>query len=110
MELVKDGKTKLWKETYPINFVEDVRLQDNAAHNTGSRGSLHDHLSRSKEEVEVGIDGGSIALLVDGELGSVGASVDGSSSGLESVQIVKIRAERRGRQALVSRASLWTGC
>lgn len=43
---------------------------------------LHGHLDLTEEDMEVGVDGGSIALLVDGELGSVRAKIDLAPGGL----------------------------
>lgn len=66
--------------TYPVYFVQVIRLQHDAADNARARGRLHLHLSRAEEEVEAGLDGRGIALLVDDELGAVGAVRDGAGS------------------------------
>ena len=76
----------IWKVTYPVNLIEVIGLQNNGADNTLARSSLHLYGDLTVEEVEVGLDGGGIALLVDSELGTIAASVDLASSGGPLVQ------------------------
>lgn len=73
-------------ETYPVNLVQVVRLQDNAADDTLARSDSHLDIDTAEEDVEVGLDGGSITLLGHGELGAIVAKVDLASSGLEARQ------------------------
>lgn len=57
--------------TYPVNLIQVVRLQDDGADDTGTRSSLHLDLIVAEEGVELGVHGGSIGILVDGELGTI---------------------------------------
>ena len=52
---------------YPVNLIENVGFHDNAANHTSSGGNLHLDLDTAEQEVVLGVDGRSIALLVNGE-------------------------------------------
>jgi hypothetical protein len=56
---------------YPVNLVKIVRLEHDAADNASARGCFHGDGDFTEEDVEVCLDGGSITLLVDSELGAV---------------------------------------
>lgn len=92
--------------TDPVDLVEDIRFQDNAANDTSAGGSLHDHLGSTEEEVEVRVDGRGITLLVDGEDGAVVTGGDSASGRLESIEVVEVSREGRGRQTLLGLTGL----
>lgn len=58
-------------DTYPVNLIKYVRLEDNAAHDTSTGSSFQLHFSFTKEEVEISVNGGRISLLRNGELGTI---------------------------------------
>ena len=66
----------------PVDFVEIVRLEHHGGDDALARGSLHDDLGLAEEEVEVGLDGGGVEALVDGELGAVATVVDDAGGGV----------------------------
>ena len=66
----------------PVDFVEVVRLEHHGGDDALARGGLHDDLGLAEEEVEVGLDGGGVEALVDGELGAVATVVNGAGGGV----------------------------
>lgn len=70
--------------TYPVDLIQIVRLQDDTANNTLTRSDPHLDINTAKENVEVGLDGGSVTLLGNSELGTIFAEVDLAGSGLEA--------------------------
>lgn len=56
---------------YPVDLVKIIRLEHDAADNASAWGCFHGDGDFTEEHVEVRLDGGSIALLVDSELGAV---------------------------------------
>lgn len=102
--------TGLKREAHPVNLVQVVRLQDNTADNTSTAGSLHDNLSSAEEEVEVGLDGGSLASLVDSERSTILIEGDVVGSGSPSSEgrfaLSEVGRESGGAQGCISRASL----
>lgn len=55
---------------YPVDLVEVVGLEDGGAYDAGAVGGSHHDFEVAEHDVEVGFDGGCVALLVDGELGT----------------------------------------
>lgn len=66
--------------SYPVNLVEIIRLKHDTADDAGTGGCLQGDRYFAEEDVEVALDGGSIAFLADGKLGAVGACLDGAGS------------------------------
>lgn len=60
-------------EGLPVDLVQVVGLKHNRAHNTSAGSSLQCHLDSTEKEVVRSLDGGSIALLGDGESGTIAA-------------------------------------
>lgn len=56
---------------YPVDLVKVIRLEHDAADDASARGCFHGDGDFTEEDVEVCLDGGGIALLVDSELGAV---------------------------------------
>lgn len=56
---------------YPVNLVKILRLEHDAADDASARGCFHGDGDFTEEDVEVRLDGGSITLLVESELGAV---------------------------------------
>lgn len=73
-------------EVYPVDLVEVVGLEDGGADDAGAVGSAHHDLEVAEEDVEVGFDGGSVALLVDGELGAERGAGDVSSADSPAIE------------------------
>ena len=69
----------------PINLVKIVGFEDNRGDNALTTGSLHDDADRPKEDVELRLDRGGIALLGNGELSSIAAVGESSGSDVEGV-------------------------
>ena len=96
--------------THPVDLVEIIRLQHNAADNAGSRGNLHFNIDSAEEQVAFGLNGGCVTLLGDGELSTVIAKVHFTSGGLPSVQggltLAEVRLEGGGTDARIRRACL----
>jgi hypothetical protein len=108
-DIVSSGLILIWKVTYPVNLIEVIGLQNNGADNTLARSSLHLDGDLTVEEIEVGLDGWGIALLVDSELATIAASIDLSSSGGPLVQgtgLSEVELQVRLSATGVSRASL----
>ena len=82
---------------FPVNLIEIIRLEDNGANNAGTGGSLHGDLDFTVEDVEVGLDGRSITLLVDSELSTIGASVNLAGSGRPLVEARALSEVELGR-------------
>lgn len=75
-----------WELTHPVDLIQVIGLQNNAADDTGSRGNLHRDIDLAEEDVEIGLNGRGITLLVDGELGAIGASLHMAGGGLPSIE------------------------
>lgn len=60
-------------ESLPVDLVQVVGLKHNGAHNTSAGSSLQCHLDSTEKEVVRSLDRGSIALLGDGESGTIAA-------------------------------------
>ena len=58
-------------EELPIDLVEIVRLQDDGANDTLAGGGHHGHVDAAEKDVEIGLDGRGLAVLVDGEFSTV---------------------------------------
>jgi hypothetical protein len=58
-------------ESFPVDLVQVIGLEHNRADNTRTGSSLQCHLGRTEKEVCRGLDRRSIALLGDGEPGTV---------------------------------------
>lgn len=74
------------KQAYPVNLIQIIRLQDDAANNTCARSGLHHHFGLSEEEVEVGVNGRCVALLSDSELGALWANGNFACSDFSLIQ------------------------
>lgn len=87
------------QNTYPVDLVQVIRLDDNAADDSSSRSSFQRDFGLSEEEVEVRLDGGRVKPLLDGELRAIGSSVDGSRGGPPSWEggLGSSEVERVGR-------------
>lgn len=57
--------------TYPVNLVKIIRLKHDTADDASAGGRFHGDRYFAEEDVEVGLNGGSIALLADSKLGAV---------------------------------------
>lgn len=64
--------------TYPVDLVQVIRLEHNTADNTSTGGSLHLDFGSTPEEVVSGLKGGSVTLLLNDELGTVGSICNGA--------------------------------
>lgn len=58
--------------TDPVNLIEVVGLEDVSVDNAGAIGGSQRDIDMAKEDVEVTLDGGRVALFRDGELGTKG--------------------------------------
>lgn len=101
--------------TYPVNLIEVIGLQNNGADNTLAGSSLHLDGDLTVEEIEVGLDGRGIALLVDREGGTIAANVHLAGSGgplvqgagLSEVELqVRLRATGVGGASLLHRVAV----
>lgn len=95
--------------TYPVNLIQSIGLKNNGADNSGSGSSLHGDGDLTVPEVELGLDGGSITLLVDGEHGTIGAGGDLAGGGLPLIHsgaLGEVEVNGRLGGTLISRASL----
>lgn len=63
-------------ESFPVDFVQVVGLEHDRADNTSTGGSLQCHFGSTEKEVGRGLDSGSIALLGDGEAGTIAVVAD----------------------------------
>lgn len=73
---------------------------------------LHGDGNLTEENVEVGLNGGSITALVDSELGTIGAGVDRASSGgplVERTGLSEVKAQVRLGRTSIGRAGLVEG-
>ena len=59
----------------PIDLIQVVGLQHDGRDDPLAGGSLHPHLHDPEEQIEFRLDGGGVALLVDGESGAGGGGV-----------------------------------
>jgi hypothetical protein len=57
-------------ESFPINLVQIIALEDNGGHNAGAGGHLHNNIDVTEEDVVVGLDGGGVSSLGDRKLGT----------------------------------------
>lgn len=72
---------------FPVNFVEIVRFEDDAADDSLTRGGFQPDLHDAKEEVELGLDRGRLASHGDGHSGAIGSILDGASSGVPDSRV-----------------------
>ena len=95
---------------YPVNLIENVGFHDNAANHTGSGGNLHLDLDTAEQEVVLGVDGRGIALLVDGEGGTLVVESHIASSGLPAFEsaltLSEVGFEARSH-AIIGRAGFY---
>lgn len=71
---------------FPIDLVEVVGLKDGAGDNSLALGGLDNDIHSAKENVVVCSDGGSIALLVDNERGTLAVVLEaGSNHAVEGI-------------------------
>jgi hypothetical protein len=71
---IASKQRKKVSESYPVDFIEIIRLQDGSADDASTIGSAHLHLDITEENIEFGLNRRGIALLADGEQGTeVGA-------------------------------------
>lgn len=80
-------------DSHPVNLVKVVRLQHSSTDDASAICSSHLNLDPTKEDIEVALDGGSIALLRDGELGTKRSALNGSSSGVPLAECRRARSE-----------------
>ena len=107
---MENGMAGMWGDPYPIDLIQIVRLENDAAHDTSTRSRLHGNRNITKENVEVGLNGGSITLLVDGEGSTVRAGLDSAGSGSPLIQTLgEVEAQVGLGSTLVSGASLLQG-
>lgn len=66
---------------YPVNLIQGIRLENKTAHNTSTGRSLHHNLNVTVEDVELGLDGGGIALLRESKDSTIRAGGDMACSG-----------------------------
>ena len=64
----------------PVNLVENIALEDDGADNALARSGLHGDVDTAEEEVEVGLESRSLALLRDVELCALVVVGDGGVS------------------------------
>lgn len=76
--------------TYPINFVQSIRFQDDGTDDTSAGSRLHLNGDFSVPEVELASNSRRIALLGKFELGAIGANVDLSSGGLPLIEGIRL--------------------
>lgn len=83
------AKIRLSRENraaYPVNLVQVVRFEHDTADNTGARSGLHLDLDGSVEEVVLGLDGGRVTLLGDGEASTLAVIVNGTGGDLPVIR------------------------
>lgn len=68
--------------TYPVDLVQIIRLQHDAADNALPGSGLHLDFGRPEEEVKAGLDRRGVTLFGDGELDPVGAVRNAPAHGL----------------------------
>lgn len=93
--------------TYPINFIQSVRFQNDGADDTLTGSSLHLHGDFSVPEVELASNSRGIALLSEFKLGAIGADVDLASGSLpliEGIGLGEVEVESRLGRALIGGA------
>ena len=70
-------------EDLPVNFIQIVALQDDAADDAGAGSGAHPDFNFATKEVVFGLDGGGVAARGDGEVGAGGLGVfQGAGSGV----------------------------
>lgn len=62
-------------EDLPVDFIQVIALQDDAADDAGAGGGAHPDFDFAAEEVVFGLDSGGIAAHGDGEVGAGGWGV-----------------------------------
>lgn len=79
-EVVHLNAVRVCAEELPIHLVQILRLQHDGGDDALPGRSLHLDLDLAEEEVGLGLDGGGLALLGDGELSAGGLVGQGASS------------------------------
>lgn len=79
--------------SHPVNFVEVVRLQHSRANDTSAISGSHLDLDPAEENVEVALNGRSITLLGDSELGTKGSALDNPNRGVPIAECRRARGE-----------------
>jgi hypothetical protein len=72
----------LFSSAYPVDLVKVVRLQNVGTDDTSTVGGSHLNVDMAEEDIEVALDGGSVSLLRDGELGTEIGALDGTGGGV----------------------------
>lgn len=67
---------------FPVDFVEVIGFEHDGRDDALAAGGFHDHFDLAAEDVEVCLHGGGVAALVNCELCTVIALVDGSGCGV----------------------------
>lgn len=84
--------------TYPVNLIQVIRLHDYTTDDTSAWGRLHLNLHVTEHEVVLGLDGGRITLLGDGEGSALIIVLEIASSHLPAVEgtvtLGEVRVER----------------
>lgn len=93
---------------HPINLVKVVRLQHSSTDNTSAIRSSHLDLDPTEEDIEVALDGGGIALLRDGELGTKRSAFNSSSSGVPLAECRRAGSEVGVELPLGKTSVRWT--
>lgn len=71
-------------EEFPVDFIEIIGLEDDAADDAVADGGFHPYLELTEEEVEFGLDCRCVAAGVDGKLGARGTVFDEAGGGVPS--------------------------
>lgn len=69
-EVIALDKTVVAAQDLPIDFIEIVGFENDAADDALTGGSFHPDLDFTAEDVKVGLDGGCIAAVGNGEMGA----------------------------------------
>lgn len=72
--------------TYPIDFIQIIRFENEGADDSLSRSGFHGDGDFTEKHVEIALNGRCVTPLVDGELGTIGARWDGACNGLPLIQ------------------------
>ena len=75
-----------WISTYPVDFVEIIGFENPGADDTGAIGGSHLDVDMAEEDVEFTLDGGRVALLGDGELGTEVGAGHSAGGGVPTTQ------------------------
>lgn len=85
-------------ETHPVDLVQSVRLQNNGANHTLTRGRLHLDGDFSVPDVELAANSRGITLLGESERGTIRARADLASGSLPLVDVALLgEVEVQGR-------------